>query len=121
MPGILLTSALYSLIITCLALFTAVIALAKGSSKVSLKNFKALSPLAPLGKKLYIKPKKSSADGGIKNLNLPLSLPRLLPFISENLFSAPTPSLSSNISLNLSLNFSLLDILACCTFDFTSS
>jgi len=70
---------------------------------------------------LYIKPKKSSAEGGIKNLYLPLSAPLLLAFVSENLFSEDTPDCSSNISLNCSSYFSLLETLACCTLDFTSS
>ena len=37
--------------------------------------------------KLYNNPTKSSCDGGIKNLNLPLLDPRFLALVAANLFS----------------------------------
>jgi hypothetical protein len=49
--------------------------------------------------KAYIKPAKSSAEGGIKNLNLPLFLPLFLALAAENFFCLPTPLVSSNIML----------------------
>ena len=48
------------------------IALANGLSKWALYQAIWAVPISPLPKVLYNKPTKSSADGGIKKLNLPL-------------------------------------------------
>ena len=47
--------------------------------------------------KAYISPAKSSADGGTKNLNLPLFLPLFLALAAENTLFLSTPLVCSSI------------------------
>ena len=75
---------------------------------LSLKNFNCFTPLAPLPAKWYNKPTKSSAEGGTKNLYLPLLAPIFLAATEEYVYWDFIPSFSS-IMLLKSLLKSLLD------------
>ena len=63
-----------------------------------------LSPTFPFPSIGYIKPKKSSADGGIQNLKLPLLAPTVLALAAEYSLNASIPVFFSIISLNSLLN-----------------
>jgi len=70
-----------------------------------------LLPTFPLPKNLYIKPTKSSADGVVKKVNLPLPAPTVCALALENSASDFIPALSSRISfIILSKVFVLLNL-----------
>ncbi len=62
----------------------------------------------PLPNVLYNKPTKSSADGGIKKLNLPLLAPTTSALTLEYVFSEAIPVLFCIILLKSSLRFNPL-------------
>ena len=68
---------------------------------------------------LYNKPTKSSADGGIKKLNLPLLAPTTAALAGLYSFSEAIPVLASNISLKSLSSFCILLSYANLDLDFT--
>ena len=82
-------------------MFNSLKALFNGLIKDCSKKSLCLLPSLPLPIKLYNKPTKSSCDGGIKNLNLPLLSPRFLALTAENLFLDSIPVTFSSILLNI--------------------
>ena len=67
-------------------MFNSLYALFKGCINAFSKKSLCLLPFSPSPIKLYNKPTKSSCDGGMNNLNLPLPSPRFLAFASEKRF-----------------------------------
>ena len=70
---------------------------------------------------LYNNPTKSSADGGIKNVNLPLLAPTTSALVLPYSFSAAIPVLASIISLKSLSSFLTLSPYANLVFDLTST
>ena len=115
-------SPLKSCIILALSFAKFSIALANGFNKWDLYQAIWASPTSPLPKVEYNKPTKSSADGGIKKLNLPLLAPATSALTLEYVLSEPIPVLFSIISLKSLLRSSdLLNLIfACWVLDLTS-
>ena len=88
---------------------------------MSLKNLSWASPTFPLPINLYTKPKKSSADGVVKKVNLLFLAPTVCALALENSASDFIPVLSSRILFIILSKVTLLLYLACCTLDFTST
>ena len=88
---------------------------------MSWKNWNCASPTFPLPKNLYIKPTKSSADGVVKNLNLPFLAPTVCALALENSASDFIPVLSSRILFIILTKVKALLALANWTSDFTST
>ena len=113
--------ALKSFIITTLSVDKSFIPLAYGFNKCSLNQAIWASPTFPLPKNLYNNPVKSSADGGIKNLNLPLPAPIVCALAAEYSLYQSIPVFCSNILLKSSSTFLLNLVWALCTLDFLST